>query len=216
MNGQEDMKTLYESIMESIGKVVKRTILLIGVEGEIEAYLNRCMFGYVSKSKKSGEKAEILLQHDIVKELQKEHKRIKNPSKPIDLKSTKICPKLKEKSIQYDIEVMVGTNNRCLIEIKYDEVDKDGVPNNSDSENQVIRDLYKLEGWKKKHKEDICCAVFVTNKKSHWEKFTSIKSGAHDVHYGGEIETISLSRSYSIVWKQAEKKKDYRYCFIEV
>ena len=110
---------------------------------------------------------------------------------------------------------MVGTN-RCLIEIKYDEVDKEGAPNNSDSENQVIRDLYKLEGWKKKHEEDICCAVFVTNKESHWENFTSIKSGTHDVHYGGKIEEIFLSHSYSIEWKQAEKKKDYRYCIIEV
>lgn len=183
------------------------------VKGVVEKFLNK-ETEYNFASRCGSGKPESVFQEDLIKCI---------PSKypvesPLSIKTSKqnIRHELNEDELRYDINIKVGGYERCLIELKYDEEKSDGTSTNPQSEDEVIRDIYKLQIWKDKHFNDKCIIVFATNHASHWENFTSITSGVHEITYNGKQEKFSLSYPYTIQWKESESNNKYKYCIIEV
>lgn len=186
---------------------------LRGVKTAVEEFL-RDETKYNFASRAADKKPESVFQKDLVEHLKDKYK----VEAPFIVKTSKqgIHHTLNEEEFRYDLKIEVGKYEQCLIELKYDEEQQDGSSTNSNSEDEVKRDIYKLQSWKTKKCNTLCLIVFATNKASHWENFTSIQSGKHEINYNSKNEKFTLLYPYKIEWKKAQKNSQYRYCIIIV
>ena len=199
--------------MRTFTEMQKAQESLQKVKGIVEKFLNdETKYNFASRA--GDGKPESVFQEDLVKYLPDEYEG----EVPFCVKTSEqgIRHTLNEDEFRYDLKVTVSKYEQCLIELKYDEEKDDGSSTNPISEAEVIRDIYKLQSWKNKHNNDLCLAVFATNKASHWENFTSITSGEHEITYDGKKEKFTLSYPYTVQWKESKKNGKYKYCIIQV
>lgn len=172
-------------------------------------------YKYNCASRAKGKKPETILQDDLKEYLVGRYVKIDNPF-TIDTYKEGIKHSLNEDQFQYDFGINVKGRLCCVVELKYDEIKEDGSSTNTDSEDQLKRDLYRLECWKKVHNENSCFAIFASNNKKHWEDLTAIRKGHYQITYEGKEEEFDLPKSYALKWMQSSMNKTYRFCIIEV
>ncbi len=182
---------------------------------QIKCLLCKCPYGYHKEADKKETKPEFLLQDYLKDGLKKNYKVRKGC--PIDVAKLPIAPTINEATWEIDL----GINKEdfyCFVEVKYDEEYKEGditKSTNSLSEDEILRDAYKLQCLKERNNKILCVIVFATNKASHWEKFTSIPSGLQTINYNGKEEKFRLLRSHAISWNESMNSK-YKYCIVNI
>lgn len=185
----------------------------------IKCFLCKCSYGYKKPADKEGTKPEFLLQDDLQKKLEKEDYHVERNYK-VNVEQLPVLPSLNEYVLKIDFEVKKEDELHCFIEVKYDEEYEEGKDlkcTNSQSEEEVIRDAYKLQCLKKKYKNALCLVIFATNKSSHWEKFVSMPQGEQSLTYNGKVEKFYLESltTRGIQWNEA-RNENYQYCIIEI
>lgn len=182
---------------------------------QIRCLLCKCPYGYHKEANKKKSKPEFLLQDYLKDGLKKDFKVIKGCSIKAD--NLQVAPTIHEATWEIDL----GINKDdfyCFVEVKYDEeYTEEGIikSTNSLSEDEILRDAYKLQSLKGMNNKVSCIIVFATNKASHWEKFTSIPSGVQTINYNGKEEKFRLLRSHAISWNESMNSK-YKYCIVNI
>lgn len=197
--------------MTGIALYMKQKLLI----GTIEGYLQKeCKYGYKDRTGKASGKPELVLQGDI-RDLLKDDYEVENPC-PIDTSILAVTPTLNE--IQWEIDLKVANDDDvlCYIEMKYDEKKDDGMSTNPQSEDEILRDIYKLQCIKRTLQHALCLMIFATNNPIHWKKFIHIKADKYTIPYEGKDETFKLLSSYSIKWEGSYKKAGYKYFILEI
>lgn len=198
--------------MKSLPQVVMERELL----KRLKCLLCKCPYGYHKEADKKGTKPEYLLRDYLCDGLKKDYDVTKEW--PMDVKNIRVNPTISEYFWEIDLCVEKENKLLCLIELKYDEEYQDGKDTkstNSQSEDEILRDAYKLQCLKDTFKNALCLTVFATNKSSHWKAFASIPSGEHTITYNGEQEKFTLLRSHAILWNEAMDSK-YKYCIVSI
>ncbi len=198
--------------MKSINQVRMKEELL----KQLKCLLCKCPYGYHREADKNGTKPEFLLRDYLYDELKKDYDITKEWS--IDFKYLQVDPTFNEYLWEIDLKIENADKLLCFVELKYDEEyheGKDTKSTNSQSEDEVLRDAYKLQCLKETYKNALCLTVFATNKSSHWKEFLSIPSGDHEIVYNGKQEKFTLLRSQSISWNEAMDTR-YKYCIVSI
>lgn len=182
---------------------------------QIISLLSKCPYGYHKEANEKETKPELLLQDYLKDGLKKDYNVRKGC--PIDVDKLLVAPTIHEATWEIDLGIK-NENFYCFVEIKYDEEYKEGgviKSTNPLSEDEILRDAYKLQCIKKKYNNVLALIVFATNKASHWEKFTSIPSGMQTINYNGKEEKFRLLKSHAILWNEAMDSK-YKYCIVNI
>lgn len=182
---------------------------------KLKCLLCKCPYGYHKEADEKNSKPELLLQDYLTEGLTKEYTVKKECSISVD--QLTVSPYIYEDTFEYDLYIN-KEKFHCFVEIKYDEEYKEGgalKSTNTQSEEEISRDAYKLQCLKEKYNNILCLVVFATNKASHWENFKSIPSGVQTVNYNGKEEKFRLLRNHKIVWNEAMNSK-YQYCIVEI
>lgn len=197
--------------MKSLSQVVMEQELL----KQIKCLLCKCPYGYHKEADKKETKPELLLQDYLKDGLKKNYEVTKNY--PIDVDKLPISPTIYE--TKWEIDLGINKDDvHCFVEVKYDEEYIDGgvrKTTNTLSEDEILRDAYKLQCVKKKYKNVLALIIFATNKASHWKEFTSIPSGQQTINYNGQEEKFRLLKSHDISWNEAMDSR-YKYCIVRI
>lgn len=202
--------------MKSIKRIAEENEII----SAINCFLCKCKFGYKAKADMRGDtKPEILFQEDLKSYLEKKGYTVIKPYS-INTSELAVCPAINEKCFEIDLKVTKNDFD-CYIEVKYDEVYEDDGERkctNSDSENQVLRDAYKLQCLKTKFKNAYYLIVFATNNYKHINDFTSMGLGKQTISYNGNKEDFTLKtfETTLIEWQSSQCgiAKEYKYCII--
>ena len=199
-----------KEIMTGIALYMKQKLLI----GTIEGYLQKeCKYGYKDRTGKAIGKPELVLQGDI-RDLLKDDYEVENPCS-IDTSILAVRPTLYEQ--QWEIDLKVSNEDvLCYIEMKYDELKDNGSSTNPQSEDEILRDIYKLQCIKRTFQHALCLMIFATDNPIHWKKFIHIKADKYTIPYEGKDETFKLLSSYSIKWEDSFKKVGYKYFILEI
>lgn len=182
---------------------------------KIEEYLrDLCMYDYQFHAEKIGTKPELIFQQELQDTLQKDYKVER--SYPINVDKLAVLPTTNEENWEIDLKVSDGDVN-CYIEMKYDEVKEDGTSTNPLSEEEIIRDAYKLQCIKRTKPQSLCLIVFATNNQDH-DNFTKIEADDYKISYNGEDEQFKILHSYHIAWYKTSMfdEEGYRYFILEI
>ena len=198
--------------MEKITSYMKQRQLI----DIIEDYLrNICGYGYKDRLENGKGKPELIFQSKI-QELLEDKYKAENPCS-IDTSILAVRPTLNEQ--QWEIDLKVSNEDvLCYIEMKYDELKDNGSSTNPQSENEILRDIYKLQCIKRTFPHALCLVIFGTNNSAHWEEFTHVQAGEYTIPYEGKDETFKLLSSYTIDWQEPLIYEDegYKYFILEI
>lgn len=198
--------------MTDIAPYMKQRLLI----GKIDSYLhNLCGYGYKNCAEEVDTKPELVFQDDIRGLLEDEYE-VENPCQ-IDTSLLAVRPTLNE--VQWGIDLKVSNEDvLCYIEMKYDELKDDGSSTNPQSEDEVLRDIYKLQCIKRTFPHALCLIIFATNNPARWTEFTYISAGERTMRYEGQDETFRLLSSYNIKWKEPLmfEEEGYKYFILEL
>lgn len=203
---------IVQNTMTDIKLYMKQQLLI----DKVNDYLHDiCGYGYKDRLEKGKGKPELVFQDNIRELFEDEHK-VENPCH-IDTSMLTIQPTLNE--VQWEIDLKVSNDDIiCFIEMKYDELKDDGSSTNPQSENEILRDIYKLQCIKRTFPHALCLVIFGTNNSAHWEEFTHVQAGEYTIPYEGKDETFKLLSSYTIDWQEPLIYEDegYKYFILEV
>ena len=198
--------------MTDIAPYMKQQLLI----DKVNDYLHDiCGYGYKDLAEENDTKPELVFQ-DNIQELLEDDYEVENPCS-IDTSLLAVQPTIKEQ--QWEIDLKVSNEDvLCYIEMKYDELKDDGSSTNSQSENEILRDIYKLQCIKRTFPHALCLVIFGTNNSAHWEGFTHVQAGKYTIPYEGKDETFSLLSSYNIKWKEPLmfEEEGYKYFILEL
>lgn len=201
-----------EKMMTDIAQYMKQRLLI----DEINDYLqNRCGFDYAFHAEKQRTKPELVFQGDL-RDLLGDNYKVENPY-PINTAKLVVRPTLNE--LQWEIDLKVSNDDvLCYIEMKYDELNDDGSSTNPRSEEEILRDLYKLQCIKQTFPNALCLIIFATNNPTHWENFTYIEADEYTISYNEQDETFKILHSYRLSWQDTFllEEEGYKYFVLEL
>lgn len=198
--------------MTDIKLYMKQQLLI----DKVNDYLHDiCGYGYNDRLENGKGKPELVFQSKI-QELLEDKYKVERPCS-VNTANLAVRPTLNESDWEIDLKV-TNKDVTCYVELKYDELKEEGSSTNPQSEEEILRDIYKLQCIKRTNPDTLCLIVFATNNSKHWEKFLKINAGDYKIPYNGNEEKFKIIHSYIIKWKEPLmfEEEGYKYFILKV